>query len=467
MASQVFIGREAELAKLGASWEQAVAGVPQLVAVWGRRRVGKTYLLNHFAAGRPHVYFTATRQDSEARQLERLYGRISEQLGSRARLLDLARPADWSGALRLMIELADGEPLLVVIDEMPRLLAGRPDFADLLSAVWENYARDQRLMLAVTGSAVSAMESMLGAGGGLRGRPQLRMRLDPFDAAQARAFLPGLPAGDFVIAYAACGGYPLHLRGWREDLDVNANLLATAFEPGGVLLADALDILSEDLDWRSGYERVLAAIGTLSGVRRGKIASRANQRIDYTLTKLQQAGYVRAEYPLGAGSGATAQYGIADVYLAFWLTVLRDDAELIEGGQGRAVLHRQRSRLDRHISATFEQLAREHAVRLVAEGSLPPDTVIGRWWRDEVAEIDVLGLSGEHPVPVLVGEAKWQHDPMTKRDLHAVLRKSAALPDTDATPQLAFWARNGFEPDALAQPGSQSEPWVFRPADMF
>jgi hypothetical protein len=74
---------------------------------------------------------------------------------------------------------------------------------------------------------------------------------------------------------------------------------------------------------------------------------------------------------------------------------------------------------------------------------------------------------GEHPVPVLVGEAKWQHDPMPKCDLHAVLHKSAALPDTDATPQLAFWARNGFELDALAQPDSQSEPWVFRPADMF
>ena len=72
MTGQVFIGREVELSTLAASWERAVAGAPQLVAVWGRRRVGKTYLLNHFAAGKPHVYFTATRQDSEARQLERL-----------------------------------------------------------------------------------------------------------------------------------------------------------------------------------------------------------------------------------------------------------------------------------------------------------------------------------------------------------------------------------------------------------
>jgi uncharacterized protein len=462
MADQVFIGREAELSTLAASWERAVAGTPQLVAVWGRRRVGKTYLLNHFAADKPHVYFTATRQDSEVRQLERLYVRIREQLGGRARLLDIARPTDWSGALRMLVELATDEPLLVVIDEMPRLLAGRPDFPDLLSAVWENHVRDQRLTVAVTGSAVSAMESIFGAGGGLRGRPHERIRLDPFDARQARAFLPNLPADQFVSAYAACGGYPLHLRGWREDQDVDTNLLTLAFRPGGILIADALDIMSEDLDWRSGYERVLAAIGSVSGVRRGKIASRANQRIDYTLTKLREAGYVRSERPLGETSTVPPQYGIADVYLAFWLSVLRDDAELIDGGQGRAVLHRQRSRLDRHISATYEQLARDHAVRLVLDGRLPADTIVGRWWRDEVVEIDVLGLSGDQPV--LVGEAKWQHEPITRRDVNALHRKTAHLPDTAVDAQLALWARSGAAQDV--QP-AKTDLWVFTPADMF
>jgi uncharacterized protein len=461
VAGELFIGRAAELATLADCWERTVAGTPQLVAVWGRRRVGKTYLLNHFARGKPHVYFTATRQDSEARQLERLYERIAEQLGARARLVDLARPGDWAGALRLLIELAADEPLLVVIDEMPRLLAGRPDFADLLSAIWENHVRDQRLMLAVTGSAVSTMESLLGAGGGLRGRPHERIRLDPFPAHQARAFLPNLPADQFIAAYAAAGGYPLHLRSWQEDRDVEANLLALAFQPGGILLADALDILSEDLDWRSGYERVLAAIGTVSSVRRGKIASRANQRIDYTLTKLQQAGYVRAERPIGSIDTRTVpQYRIADVYLAFWLSVLRDDAELIEGGQGEAVLNRQRPRLDRHVSATFEQLAREHAIRLVADGQLPADTIIGRWWRDETVEIDVLGLSG--PRPVLVGEAKWQHEPIERRELRTLHRKLTQLPDADTDVQLAVWSRHGF----AGKPAPSDDLWVFTPSDM-
>jgi hypothetical protein len=92
-----------------------------------------------------------------------------------------------------------------------------------------------------------------------------------------------------------------------------------------LLLRDALDILSEDLDWRGGYERVLAALGAGTR-RRSRIASRAQQRIDYTLDRLRRAGYVHAVRPHGAPATADPLYEISDPYLAFWFAVLRDDA---------------------------------------------------------------------------------------------------------------------------------------------
>lgn len=64
---------------------------------------------------------------------------------------------------------------------------------------------------------------------------------------------------------AACGGYALHQQRWDPDRDAESNLQRLAFSPDGVLLTDAYDIVSEDLDWRSGYERVLAAIATVTG----------------------------------------------------------------------------------------------------------------------------------------------------------------------------------------------------------
>src|SRR5947209_3823487 len=177
---QPLLGRDRELADLDRAWQRAQSGVPQLAVLWGRRRVGKTFLLTHFAEGKRGVYFTATRQDSAERQLTRLAERMREQLGGLVSDLLAAPFHDWESALRLLVRLAEYEPLFVVIDEAPRLLSSQPDFADLISAVWENRVRGQRLMLVLTGSAVSVMEQMLGAQGGLHRRAAMECRLDPF-----------------------------------------------------------------------------------------------------------------------------------------------------------------------------------------------------------------------------------------------------------------------------------------------
>lgn len=438
------IGRDGELADLERAWQRSRSGTPQLAVVWGRRRVGKTFLLTHFAEGKRTVYFTATRQDSAERQLARLTDRIREQLGSEVDDLLSAPFRDWEAALRFLIRLAENEPLLVVIDEAPRLLSSQPDFADLVSAVWENRIHGQRLMLTLTGSAVSTMEQMLGAQGGLHRRPAVELRLDPFPAREARLFLPDLPAADFLAAYAVCGGYPLHLEQWDQSRPLEESLRRLAYAPAGLLVRDALDIIGEDLDWRGGYERVLAAIG-YGARRRSRIAGRAQQRIDYTLERLRRSGYVRRVTPVGSPA-ADPLYEIADDYLAFWFGVLRDDVDLIEGGQGDAVRHRTEPRLQRHIARVFESVCREHAARLVRDGVLPQSMIIGRWWRDETAEIDVLGMTGDQTA--LLGECRWQASPLNNRDLLELQRKTVYVPEPTADVAFAFWTRTG-----TAEPG--------------
>lgn len=453
------IGRRDELSELELAWRRTQGGQPQLYVLWGRRRVGKTYLLTHFAVGRKSVYFTATRQDSEHRQVERFAAAMRDQLGEEVADLMGGGFTDWEAALRFTVRIAAQQPLLVVLDEVPRLQAGRPDFADLLSAVWESRSAGAQILLALTGSAVSIMEQMLGPQGGLHRRATVERRLDPFELPEARAFLPDLAPADFIEAFAVCGGYPLHLRRWRPDLPVAANLGELAFTPGGLLLRDALDILSEDLDWRGGYERVLGALGT-GARRRSRIAGRAQQRIDYTLNRLRRAGYVRAVRPHGSSTTSDPMYEIADPYLEFWFAVLREDADLIEGGQGAAVQQRVSGRWQRHVGRVFEQAARDHAARMVAAGELPPAMTVGRWWRDEVAEVDVLGsLDG---LTRLLGEARWQASPVGHRDLHALTRKLEHLPETHDDLELVLWNRGGAAAELTGQPGVR----VLTPADM-
>jgi AAA+ ATPase superfamily predicted ATPase len=416
--------------------------------LWGRRRVGKTFLLTHFAQGKRSVYFTATRQDSEAYQLIRLADRVREQLGSEVADLIQGPFSSWEGALRFLVRLAESKPLLVVVDEAPRLIAERTDLADLISGVWENQVRDHRLMLVLTGSAVGVMEHMLGPHGGLHRRASVERRLDPFTVRDGRVFLPGMPAEDYLQAYAACGGYPLHLQQWDQSASVEDNIGRLAFSAGGLLVRDARDIVSEDLDWRGGYERVLGVIGA-GARRRSRIAGRAQQRIDYTLDRLRGAGYVRQVRPIGTVA-ADPIYEIADDYLAFWFGVLREDSDLIEGGQGLAVRRRTLGRWQRHLGRVFESLAREHAIELVRRGELPADMAIGRWWKDETVEVDVLGLAGSGTG--LVGESRWQARGISARDLLELRRKAAQMPEPADNLRLAFWTRiaGGLPPEAGA-----------------
>jgi hypothetical protein len=229
---------------------------------------------------------------------------------------------------------------------------------------------------------------------------------------------------------------------------VEDNIGRLAFSAGGLLVRDARDIVSEDLDWRGGYERVLGVIGA-GARRRSRIAGRAQQRIDYTLDRLRGAGYVRQVRPIGTVA-ADPIYEIADDYLAFWFGVLREDSDLIEGGQGLAVRRRTLGRWQRHLGRVFESLAREHAIELVRRGELPADMAIGRWWKDETVEVDVLGLAGSGTG--LVGESRWQARGISARDLLELRRKAAQVPEPADNLRLAFWTRiaGGLPPEAGA-----------------
>jgi AAA+ ATPase superfamily predicted ATPase len=260
VALATLIDREQELASLGRAWEQAAAGRPQLAVVWGRRRVGKTFLLSHFAERRRAVFFGATQQ-AEGIELARLADTVRRDLGDRAADLAGGRFASWEAALRFFAALAVEEPLTVVLDEVPYLVRSTEGFASIVQAVWDHIAQNTKLMVVLTGSAIAMMEAMVGADGALRGRATLTLRLGPLDPWQARAFLPRLEPAAFLDAYAACGGYPLHLRGWDERAGTESNLVRLAGEAGGILLEDASGMLAEELPYGGGYARILAAVG--------------------------------------------------------------------------------------------------------------------------------------------------------------------------------------------------------------
>jgi len=444
VATGRLLDRTEELARLEQAWRTARRGRAQLVVVWGRRRVGKTFLLSHFvrARGRRSVFFGATEQ-AEGIELGRLAEAVRRDLGDRVADLAGGAFASWEAALRFFVALAAREPLTVVLDEVPYLARSTAGFPSIVQAVWDRLPRGTKLLLVLTGSAIGTVEAMLGAHGPLRGRPTETMRLDPLDPWRARAFLPGLAPGRFLEAYAACGGYPLHLAAWDSRVSTETNLQRLAGTPGGILLEDATGILSEELSETAGYARILGAIGR-GRTRYAEIAGEAGQRVEYPLEVLARSGFVMRVTPVGAPRGARPIYTLGDVYLAFWFRVLYSELPLIEGGQGAAILLRARPRWQAQLGQVFEEVARAHASRLVERGRLPADLVIGRWWTTggEPCEVDVMGLRGRRAA--LLGEARWQERPLDVADLDQLRLKTVRVPHPVEEPTYALWGRSGI-----------------------
>jgi AAA+ ATPase superfamily predicted ATPase len=262
------------------------------------------------------------------------------------------------------------------------------------------------------------------------------------DLPAAREFLPALAPAAFCEAYAACGGYPLHLKRWDSRAGTDENLIRLAGTPGGILLEDAAGILSEELPDTAGYPRILAAIGR-GRTRYSEIASEADQRIERPLEILARAGLVRKDLPLAAPRGTRPSYRLDDLYLAFWFGVPFSDLALIQGGQGRAVLRRTRPRWQDHLGRAFEEMARAHALALVRQGRFPKDIVVGRWWstRGQPCEVDILGMRGKETV--LLGEAKWSDRMLGPSAVSGLRMKLACVPRPGPSPILALWSRSG------------------------
>lgn len=436
------IDREAERVALEGAWERVGREGPELVLLWGRRRVGKTYLLSHFVRQKRAVFFGATEQ-AESVELGRLAEAVKRDLGETAASLLAGGFGSWEAALRWFAASSETEPLALVLDEVPYLLRSTRGFASVVQFVWDHLPRNSKLLLVLTGSAVGVIERLLGAGGALRGRPTLAMRLDPLDLVRARRFLPRLAAPDMLRAYAACGGYPLHLKAWDASASWQENLARLAYSSGGLLLADALGILQEELPSIGGHSRILAAIGR-GRTRFSEISSDSDQRIEAPLDTLVRAGFVEKALPVGAPKGAKPLYQIADPYLAFWFSCLYANRTQIEAGQGQAVAASSEGVWQRHLGAVFEAGARAHATALVGRGELPKDLLVGRWWssRGPQCEVDVLGLSGKRTV--LLGEARWQDTALDVRDVRELATKLDRVPAPVAKPVLALWSRKGI-----------------------
>lgn len=449
-----------ELTEFAASSEPGAT----LGLVYGRRRQGKTLLLELLALELGGFMFAATQQ-SEAQNLADLGAAYGAYRGLRQSVVF----ASYREALDELLRLGEKQPVTVIIDEFPYLVAATPALPSYLQQALSplGHARERTMTRVILcGSALTTMSQLLGGGAPLRGRAQLELVVQSFGFREAAMFwgVDDDPELSFRL-HALTGGTPAYkdMCGGSgpqslADFDrwVQRRLLNPAsamFREGGLLLREEPSITDP-----TSYAAALGAISAGS-TRRSEIAGalgRPASAIAHLLTGLQDVGLIA--HLDDALRGKRSSFLIAEpIVRLHQLITARYEPELVAGRADRVWERSAPTIAGKIYGPHFESLARDWCLRYAAEATLGgsastvrPTEIACPEHRDrhelDIVVADELSAAGRI---VAIGEAKATNAPVDTRQLRRLEHLRGLLPSdrVGQPPKLLLFSRSGFTSD--------------------
>lgn len=444
----MFVGRERERAALDAEFERAGAS---LVVMYGRRRVGKSTLLQKVVEGRRHVYYQATRiTDLDSQALFK--AAIVQALGADPLLTALV---GWEGIFAYLRSATAGGPLVVVLDEFPYLCEDNKALPSIVQKVCDEMRRTPvPLKLVLCGSHVAFMEELLAEKNPLHGRQTCDLEVGPLSYRETAEMLPGWTAEAALRAFGIFGGMPYYLALMDPADDLAGNVRHLVLDPGAPLRDEPLHLLQAELNSPARYASILRAVADGMTVR-GEIVNRVLQKDEQSssitpyIDRLERMRLLRRMYSLDVAApekSRNTRYFLNDPFLAFYYRFVLPNASALQAGHAEAVYRLNvEPHLDELMGERFEEICRAWAVLYAQERLGVPARDVGKIWSGDY-DVDVAGqlLDGRR----FAGECKWWKKP-AGMNVHADLARDVTKNGyyRGADPVLLIFARNGFTPE--------------------
>lgn len=456
-----FIGRQRELAELHTLTTAAGA---QFLILYGRRRVGKTTLLLHWAeaSGYPFIYWVAN-QFSPAMQLRSFSQAIHQAVQPNAPVAAEFTYPSWEMAFQQAARLATEQRVLLILDEFPYLAEAEPGLAALLQNLWDHHFKQTQLFLVLAGSHIGMMTELLDYHAPLYGRFTGHVHLKPLPFATTAYFLPHYSTAERVAAYAILGGIPAYLERFDDHLTLEQNVNQRILNPTGIFRVDPLFLLQDQVREPRNYLSVLQAIGegrhVLSEIARA--TGLPVQNVSTYLHRLAALYLVERRTPVTLSAkrrerSNQGRWHLLDPYLRFYFRFIATNQRALELELYAQVWDDIQAQLRSFIGMTmFEELCREWLLVQARANRLPfmPEDVGSHWSAD--VQVDAVAIHWRKR-SLLLGECKWLAEPVGPGVIQElVLEKTpkvlATLPEQGAHWHVdyAFFARAGFTPAAV------------------
>lgn len=391
--ANTIIGRSAEREVLR---QRVASGAPELIAIYGRRRVGKTFLVRRYFEDAFDFYFTGIYQGTRYEQLEMFRRQLESYSGRKWKA-----PRNWFEAfawLREYLEsLGGSRPLIVFLDELPWMDTQKSRFVKAFEYFWNSWgATNNRLKLIICGSATTWMrENVFSDRGGLYNRTTRSIYLAPFTLHETEQYLlsRGIRWNRYQIAecYMVLGGTPLYLQMLESGLSFTQNVDCLFFMQNAPL-AREYDFLFRSLFNEATLHRQIieTLAGKAVGMTRMEIMTAIKNADGGTLTKalqnLDDCDFIRRYTAFGKTERGTI-YQLTDLFSLFHL-------RYVKGYRGQDEHHWQNmidSPSRRAWSGySFEQLCLHHIRQIKGKLGISGVQSDVCAWKGDGGQIDLL-----------------------------------------------------------------------------
>jgi AAA+ ATPase superfamily predicted ATPase len=426
----------------------------KVIILYGRRRVGKTELINQFCKDKPHIYFLADKRGTaiNAREFAANSARYFNDITPEVRNFD--------DAFIYILKRTEDRKLIVTIDEFAYLVEKDDSIPSVFQKIVDVHLKGANTYLILCGSSISMMEGILGYRSPLYGRRTGQWKVTPLRFKDSWSFLPRYSLEEFIEAFSVVGNIPAYLLQFDDSADIYENIEKGILRRGNPLYEEVEFILRAELREPSVYMSVVEAIA--NGVTKvTEIANRCYinaKDIPKYLQVLQRLQLVQRVVPITERKTKTkkAIYQISDNFFRFWFRFVYPNRSDVEGGEVDRALSKIRAEFNLYVGRIFEQVCREFLEEVNHRAGLPFHfTKIGNWWghfredgvRKEI-EIDIVALN-EDTRDILFAECKWLNKKVGINTYHNLMEKSTRVEwHLDKRKEyFALFSKAGFTPE--------------------
>lgn len=457
----MFIGRATELNELNKLYNKTSF---QMAVIYGRRRIGKTRLIQEFMKDKSAVYMTAV-EAGIAINLELLStATYLTFLGEEEATL-MPSFKDFRTALQYITQKAKESKVLLIIDEYPYLAQADKSISSILQATIDQEWKTSNIMLILCGSSMSFMENqVLGYQSPLYGRRTAQFRLDPLDYYESSLFVPRYSAEEKALVYGITGGIPQYLEMVDDSISIKENILEMYLNPNAYLYEEPANLMKQELKEPANYNAIVEAIAQ-GATKLNEISNKVqmeNSNVSACLKSLISLGLVEKESAITEEDNKKKTgYILADHMFRFWYRYVPKCMLLINTRRPeRAYEKIIVSDLQNYMGKVFEKMCLQHVAMLNAQEKFPYDILkLGRWWGNNPVlkrqeEIDIMGIN-DIDKTALFGECKYRNEVFDLDTLELLIQRSELFSRYRKKGYILY-SKKGFSDSVLKLTAKQS-----------